>query len=94
MGSSRGLDDPETCECGTVFEFSEGPPTVDAGYLCPKCAAEADDAFGACEHVWKPSADEHGDAALYCGRCAHLWLDLDNVPDKGWARGDTSEVKR
>lgn len=66
-------NDLATCEgCGAQHSWESTRSTGDGCYECPKCQAEADEAFRICSHSWSLSYDEHGDPGQYCDRCHHI----------------------
>ena len=71
-------DEFEFCECcDGKARIEEMTGCGDGCWMCPKCAAEAAEAFRTCDHKWSPAHDEFGDPGQYCERCSHIVLNED-----------------
>jgi hypothetical protein len=71
-------DDLQRCECcDAVVPIETMSSCGDGCWICPKCAAQAAQEFAACDHVWQPERDAHGDPGQYCGKCGHIVLNED-----------------
>lgn len=65
----RDMQRCETCPSDHPIEEMERHGEV---WLCPKCSRDANEAFLACDHSWRPDFDEHGEPAQYCGKCGGM----------------------
>lgn len=66
-------DDLVDCEiCDARCAAEEATLTEDGCHLCPKCQAEWQAMFDACQHDWKRGFNEFGDDARICNRCSGI----------------------
>ena len=62
----------ETCPTSLPIEEMQAHGEV---YLCPRCSADAVEAFHACTHNWEPGFDHMGDPGKQCHKCGGFVAD-------------------